>query len=445
MKNELGLKIIDVLSLDKKLLRFSREQKIKNELNTLYFHSDNGWQRYREHLAKKIGYTFLSVCGIGVLFMAFLLSPKEDKQLNGYSISRNGYNETEKTVYLTVISEDMEEEIVVQIEPLHYSKSELDKMVEEACNKVFDKNFIGQEGVLSIKEDLDLPTVLEGYPFSISWESSNYNVLDENGAILSDVSEKGESVTLTAQITCYDYVWEKEYSVIVYPKEESWEQSFVEKVTESIETIDGETAENSELYLPEEIDGHEIVYEEEKDNTVYLLLGLWILVLGLLWVSMDNQIGERIKERNVQLLADYAGLVSKLSLYLGAGVSFRNALVRIVQNADKDRFYVKELEVVLRELENGIAEYRAVEGLGERCKVSCYVKLSVLLNQNMRKGNNSLLQQLKEEADKAFEERKNLARKYAQEAGTKLLFPMLLMLLVVMVMIMYPAFTSFTV
>ena len=142
---------------------------------------------------------------------------------------------------------------------------------------------------------------------------------------------------------------------------------------------------------------------------------------------------------------DYVKLVSKLTLYMGAGLSFRSALARILRTADKNRFYAKEMELVMREIENGISEYKAIGKLAERCKIPYYTKLAVLLNQNIRKGNNNLQKQLKEEMDKAFEERKNLARKYAEEAGTKLLFPMVLMLLVVIVMIMYPAFVSFTI
>ena len=49
---------------------------------------------------------------------------------------------------------------------------------------------------------------------------------------------------------------------------------------------------------------------------------------------------------------------------------------------------------------------------------------------------------LKQESDDAFEERKCLAKKLGEEAGTKLLFPMVLMLAVVLVMIIVPAFLS---
>ena len=49
------------------------------------------------------------------------------------------------------------------------------------------------------------------------------------------------------------------------------------------------------------------------------------------------------------------------------------------------------------------------------------------------------------EAIDAFEERKNMAKKYGEEAGTKMLFPMIVMLVVVMGIIMLPAVMAFSV
>ena len=50
---------------------------------------------------------------------------------------------------------------------------------------------------------------------------------------------------------------------------------------------------------------------------------------------------------------------------------------------------------------------------------------------------------LEEEAAEAFEERKADARKLGEEAGTKLLLPMGIMLIVVMIIVIVPAFLSF--
>ena len=53
-----------------------------------------------------------------------------------------------------------------------------------------------------------------------------------------------------------------------------------------------------------------------------------------------------------------------------------------------------------------------------------------------------LRQCVKQEAEDAFEERKSMARKLGEEAGTKMLFPMILMLGAVMLILAFPAMRS---
>ena len=69
--------------------------------------------------------------------------------------------------------------------------------------------------------------------------------------------------------------------------------------------------------------------------------------------------------------------------------------------------------------------------------------MSALLSQNLRKGSISLSARLKEEADAALKEQINQSRRIGEEVSTRLLIPMVMMLGIVMVMIMIPAFGSF--
>jgi hypothetical protein len=69
--------------------------------------------------------------------------------------------------------------------------------------------------------------------------------------------------------------------------------------------------------------------------------------------------------------------------------------------------------------------------------------LAALLVQNLRKGDQRLLATLEREAESAFEERKRNARVQGEEAATKLLIPMALMLLIVLVLLIVPACMSF--
>jgi hypothetical protein len=71
-----------------------------------------------------------------------------------------------------------------------------------------------------------------------------------------------------------------------------------------------------------------------------------------------------------------------------------------------------------------------------------YVRLSNLLLQNLKRGNSSFPERLREEAYKAGEERLQQSRRLGEEAGTRLLVPMVMMLGVVMLLIMFPAFSS---
>lgn len=63
----------------------------------------------------------------------------------------------------------------------------------------------------------------------------------------------------------------------------------------------------------------------------------------------------------------------------------------------------------------------------------------MLLTQYLLKGTGGLAETLELEAAQAFEERKNLAKRRGEEAGTKLLFPMLMMLVVVIAIMLIPA------
>lgn len=99
----------------------------------------------------------------------------------------------------------------------------------------------------------------------------------------------------------------------------------------------------------------------------------------------------------------------------------------------------EEMALACREMQNGVSEGRAYENFGLRCRLPCYLKLAALLEQNLKKGNRGLSGLLREEVAEAFEQRKELAREQGEKAATRLLFPMVLTLAVVMLLVLVPA------
>jgi hypothetical protein len=109
----------------------------------------------------------------------------------------------------------------------------------------------------------------------------------------------------------------------------------------------------------------------------------------------------------------------------------------------KADFLYQELRLLCNRFENGVPEEKAYEEWGKRCGEMCYRKLSLLLITNLRQGNRQMLRFLEAEEESAREQRRQQARKLGEEAGIKLLFPMLLQLLVVMFLILIPAYMDF--
>ena len=86
-----------------------------------------------------------------------------------------------------------------------------------------------------------------------------------------------------------------------------------------------------------------------------------------------------------------------------------------------------------------MAEGEAYRQFGRRGRLQPYLKLSGLLEQNRKAGTKNIRAIFQAEMADALEQRKNLARRLGEEAGTKLLLPLFLMLGIIMTMVMVPA------
>ena len=84
-----------------------------------------------------------------------------------------------------------------------------------------------------------------------------------------------------------------------------------------------------------------------------------------------------------------------------------------------------------------------MQEFGRNCGLIQYMKLVSLLEQNRKNGSRNLKERLKLEMAEAFEQRKHQARRMGEEAGTKLLLPLFMLLTVVMIVTAVPALIEF--
>ena len=95
-----------------------------------------------------------------------------------------------------------------------------------------------------------------------------------------------------------------------------------------------------------------------------------------------------------------------------------------------------------QEMRDGVSEGQAVENFGRKCRMMPYLRFSSVITQNLKKGAEGILVLLEQEALEAMEQRRERVLQLGETAGTKLLFPMIIILGLVMGIILVPAFMT---
>ena len=364
-------------------------------------------------------------------------------------LERNPYGEGAYEETLQVELEGKQEEIQIYVEEQKYTEADKKRYLKEAEKELntWFQRVCGDKG--EIRQSLSFPDKLEQNPVTLSWSTSQPQILDWEGVLGTGVAPKGEMVDLMCTITLEEEmkIWQKE--VRVYPTRRTEKEALQEEIQVRAEKLSEENS--KKMYLPETYQGEAVHYRRTAGNTGYLVCVLSVLLgFGIFPLKKER---ERQKEelRKKEMQRDYPDVLDKLVLFLQAGFSIRKAMEKLAIDYQRNRqkYHMKERaayeEIVktCREMEGGVYEADAYERMGKRCKISQYKILSVLLVQNLRKGNQNILELLEREAASAGEERKREARVRGEEASVKLLLPMIMQLMVVLVILMVPAFLSF--
>lgn len=346
--------------------------------------------------------------------------------------------------------EGEKEEWTISVNPTEYTMEEFEKICDEISQKLPQLILGENENLEEVNKDLILIEQYETYPIAISWQLDDYTYVSSDGKV--DVSElekkEGEPVVLTAVLAYGDYERIESFPINVVPQELTGKEALLEKVKEFFSKEERKQKYEETFQLPQSIDGKSVTVTEKKPENAKLIL-LFTVVAGILvYFLQDKDLQKETVKRRQQLLRDYPGFVNKLVLYMGAGMTTKMAMEKQLRELSaqesKEKNYLREeLKLFVHSMENGVSIQEAYVMFGERTKVSQYRNLLALLSQNDKKGTKDILKLLDEESKKTFELRKKEAKKLGEQAGTKLLLPMVMMLGIVMVLIMIPAFLTY--
>ncbi|MBQ2205555.1 MAG: type II secretion system F family protein, partial [Lachnospiraceae bacterium] len=284
------------------------------------------------------------------------------------------------------------------------------------------------------------------------------NIVDGSGNVNNEDFKIDETVNGFIEIQLSTEIKEKEGSyrsdkyllpITVTSKKMTELESFKNSFKKEVEKQDRDTINLDTISLPTIVNNFKIRYRDKLDLSFLLLPVLGILMVILLEAKDKEEENEKRKRRQRLLEMDFAQIISKILLYVSSGMTIRNSLIRLAEQYQvkkskeekfEERVAYEELVIVKNKLTSGYSEVRAYEEMAKNINLRTYTRFLNIIIQSIKNGNKELKNILNVEVQDALYERKQNAKKLGEEAATKLVLPLMMMLAVIMVVIMVPAF-----
>ncbi len=404
-------------------------------------------------VCKIISLLLVIILAVGGFLGAAVMRPEEKTLVDGKYLVRPQVGELSREVELGVSidggGKGGSEGERFGVEARRYTETEAREAMRMVKEELPSAILGGNTGRDDVRQPLDLVNGSRG--IRIQWEVDGERVDLEGGIDNEDVAEEGEPLTLRAKLVYGEWEDALEIPIVVRPPNytegerlwKDWDEATRRKGEESL---------TDKLWeLPTKVNGKAVTYREEKDGLVptIALLGALCLVITPYLFLMDLESG--LRKRNREMLLDYPEVMNKFTLLLGAGMTVKGAWGKITaeyvgkkkKGLCSQRYVYEEMLATWNEMANGRMERTAYERFGRRVRLTPYTKFSALVSQNMKKGNARLLSILELEGMDAWEERKETVKRLGEEAGSKLLLPMMLMFGIVLAIIIVPAMMTF--
>ena len=396
-----------------------------------------------KHVKKIIVMTLL----LTLVVLVVELLPKDGETF----VTRNTYGEGNKTQEYELIIEDEDEKqkLQLEVEERRYTKEEVQQLFQKVMDEL-DNVVLGENKSFNrIESDLKLVTALEDYPVNIQWDLDTYEVMSIEGELREDkVTDEGTLVRLRGTISYGEEQTAYVRNMMVFAPTREGTEKFLYEVRQEVEEREASTREEEGFRLPQKLKGKQLTWKVKKEYRWYYILLIGSVSAVYLVYRDREKVKQKEKRRREELIREYPGMISKFTMLLDTGTTVKNAWEKIVQNYELQReetgkqTVYEEMLLTYREMQGGVSEGEAYEKFGKRCGVTIYLKFGAMLAQNLRKGSKGVSDILRMEAIQSFENRKSAAKRLGEEAGTKLLMPMMGMLMVVLVIVMVPAFLT---
>jgi tight adherence protein C len=417
---------------------------------------DRIYERKRKTLA-----TYLAVIILFIIISLLILFSHSqiDNNARLTSIERPEYGQVQKSLPLKVRVNykdgKLERSVYLKLKARALSEEEKKTKVNQLKSQL-ETIILGENTSLQqLFKPLNLIVFHRESGATISWKSDYPEVIKETGEIDFILSEPGQTILIEALITLDGYVdyWQAHVSVAEKIGLDDYKKTLERRLDESITTINKSTGSKA-LILPESLGNHiNLEWYEPNDFNLLPIIVIFCYIIFTIYLSRYQQIDKEIKERNQEIISQLPDFINKLVLLLNAGLVVSTAISKIandyeatisknnaraVKQKDSRVLYEELVEIQKRVQQTKAPLIYELKDFSKRTGISELIRVSNIIGDNINKGS-SLAEKLQGESEFLWLSRKKKAEEQGRLAETKLTFPLVILLIVLIMITIAPA------
>lgn len=428
---------------------FGSEKKLKKKYTALYGEKDCSIYILKSRVRTAAYFYLLSIIFISILFFVAF---QEQRDLNEMSkISRPEWNESPRTyrskAVLKYEDQTFVKDVTLNVQQQVRNENEIEKALDKTKKRIRKEVLGSNKDLNHIYKKLNFFTFDAETGAVIKWATDASYLIDCKGNVNSDKINSSQRVHIKAQLKIQDKCQTYSLNVTVVPFEsQAALTEIAEKKIQNIVKKINNSQSFGELILPHNVDGINITWLKNEKSSFWFIMIIMMATFYLLFANRYEKVNKKIKLKRYAIERDFPDFMSKLVLLLNAGLIVQSAVEKMVydylkyyRDSEKSPLYEELSQAVKNAKEINASFIFELKSFAVRCQVREVMRFVSIVSENIHMGS-ELTNKLQTEADQMWQNRKLKAEELGRLADTKLTFPLLIFLLVIIVIIITPAF-----
>lgn len=227
-------------------------------------------------------------------------------------------------------------------------------------------------------------------------------------------------------------------------KSESYSEKIEGEMKSAVRSVNGDTKADR-VKLPTELAGGEKVsWRKAESSDAPLMTAGFIMVLFVIYRTRYRGLEKEEREAKESVIRELPEFINKVILLLNAGMVLNSVFITIMENREKagpaeDSYFYSQLRSIYIKVSraNGSLDHE-LRSFAKRSGVRELMRFSNIVGDNISKGAD-LTGKLRRESEALWFARKKQSEEMGRTAETKLTFPMVILLLVLVIVSVAPA------